>query len=98
LDENRQAKEGSKEEGASHLFLIRLWTDPSGDEVGSARWHGKVQHVTRGGSYLFDNWLALVGFLRETVPTMGDAEPQQIPQLKIKAETTGEAGESSVRE
>ncbi len=67
----------------SHLFLVRLWLNLAGADVGigpgsasserqdetvSGAWHGTVQHVLTGKSASFDDRTALADILLELMP------------------------------
>ncbi len=63
------AKPG-QEPDTSELFLLRLWTDGTGedgapDAAGSleSRLHGKVMHVLSGQGSNFNDWSTLLGLL-----------------------------------
>lgn len=45
----------------SHLFTIRLWTEPLGD--GQIERRGRVHHVLSGERRSFRDWAALVSYL-----------------------------------
>ena len=51
---------------ASHLFLVRLWTE--NNNQGDAVWCGKVQHVTRGKANRFRDWPTLIDLLVRMLP------------------------------
>lgn len=55
----------------SHLFTVRLWTEPLGD--GRFEWRGWVQHVLSGRRRSFRDWPALVSYLEEKLQEL-DAE------------------------
>jgi hypothetical protein len=45
----------------SHLFTVRLWTEPLGED--RFEWRGRVQHVLSGRRLSFRDWPALVRYL-----------------------------------
>ena len=51
---------------ASHLFLVRLWTESNNE--GDAVWCGKVQHVTKGRANQFRDWPALIDHFIAMLP------------------------------
>jgi len=57
----------------SHLFLVRLWSDPAGVE--SPAWQGKVQHLVSGEAHAFADWPTLVALLQTMLPTAGAPDP-----------------------
>lgn len=52
---------------ASHLFLVRLWTESNNE--GDAVWCGKVQHITRGRANQFRDWPALIDHFTTMLPS-----------------------------
>lgn len=52
----------------SHLYLVRVWSDPVGEKQEEARWHGKVQHIITGKSGYFSDWPALINLLTGQPP------------------------------
>lgn len=49
----------------SHLFLVRVWADPSDAPTGDpAPWQGKVQHVISGESHNFPDWSTLADLIQ----------------------------------
>ena len=55
----------------SHLFTVRLWTEPLGD--GRFERRGRVQHVLSGERRSFRDWPALVRYLESKLQEL-DAE------------------------
>jgi hypothetical protein len=51
----------STAQAPSHLFLLRLW--PQGSGEGRAEWCGKVQHIMTGESHRFLGWPMMVELL-----------------------------------
>jgi hypothetical protein len=60
----------SKQNQHSHLFLVRLWSEETGDHNG---WRGRVNHVLSGEARSFHDLPALIDLLLE----MADTEPTQ---------------------
>lgn len=55
----------------SHLFTVRLWTEPLGDD--RFEWRGRVQHVLSGRRLVFRDWPALERYLERLLQEL-DAE------------------------
>ena len=47
----------------SYLFTLRFWQTDSGN--GETQWRGKVQYVVSGETRYFQDWPALILYLRE---------------------------------
>jgi hypothetical protein len=56
----------------SHLFTVRLWTEPLGD--GRFERRGRVQHVLSGERRYFRDWPALVGYLERKLQELNTEE------------------------
>jgi hypothetical protein len=54
----------------SHLFTVRLWTEPLGD--GRLERRGQVQHLLSGERYAFRDWTTLLNFLEEMVQRLDE--------------------------
>jgi hypothetical protein len=63
----------NKPDPPSQVFLVRLWIEAQGD--GPAAWRGKVQHLTSGEAYRFDDWMDLVALLQDMLPDPIDRSP-----------------------
>ena len=57
---------------STHLFLLRLWLEEfphaasendSLHNEEALRWHGKVQHLTRGEARAFTGWDMMIGHI-----------------------------------
>ncbi len=55
----------------SHLFTLRLWTEPLGE--GQVARRGRVQYVLSGERRFFRNWSTLVEYLEAKLAEL-DAE------------------------
>jgi hypothetical protein len=56
----------TKQDQHSHLFLIRFWSEETGDQSG---WRGRVNHVLSGETRPFHDWPALIDLLLEMAET-----------------------------
>ncbi len=63
----------NKPDPPSQVFLLRLWSEAQGDE--QAAWRGKVQHLTSGEAYRFDDWADLVAWLQDMLSDPTDRSP-----------------------
>jgi hypothetical protein len=59
-----------RQDGHSHLFLVRFWSGGARDGAGS-EWSGRVQHVLSGEACAFDDWPALVSRMLEMAAADG---------------------------
>ena len=52
----------NKQDGKSHLFLVRLRSDEIGEclQPENRRWTGRVQRIVTGETYEFRGWAELV--------------------------------------
>jgi hypothetical protein len=57
----------------SHLFTVRLWSEPVGD--GQYEWRGRVQHVLSGEWRYFREWPALERYVMEKLQELDAQEP-----------------------
>jgi hypothetical protein len=56
----------------SHLFTVRLWTEPLGD--GQVERRGQVQHVLSGERHSFRDWASLMAFLEDKLQRLEQDE------------------------
>ncbi len=56
----------SRQDGHSHLFMVRLWSEAVEDHKG---WRGRVQHVLSGETHPFRDWSTLVSLFLEMAET-----------------------------
>jgi hypothetical protein len=57
----------------SHLFTLRLWTEPLGD--GQVERRGQVQYVLSGERRSFRDWSTLVEYLEAKLAELDTEEP-----------------------
>jgi hypothetical protein len=63
---------------SSHLFLVRIWTQP--DLHGLPSWRGKLQHIPSGEAHSFEDWTSLVVFLLLLSGGAGSGAVEPMPQ------------------
>jgi hypothetical protein len=61
----------SKQDGRSHLFLVRFWSDGEQEARDQKDWRGRVQHIVSGEARTFDDWPTLIDLLLEMAETDG---------------------------
>jgi hypothetical protein len=61
----------SKQDGHSHIFLIRFWSEEVGKPDERKELCGRVQHVISGEARTFHAWPALIDLLLEMAETEG---------------------------
>ena len=74
-----------KQDQHSHLFLVRLWSEETGDHSG---WRGRVNHVLSGEVRAFHDWPTLIDLLLEMADTERTQE-KRAREREIDAEAQG---------
>ena len=64
-NDNDAQSQPVRQHSLSHLFLVRVWTEPSSQEEPDVTWTGKIQHVKSGEAHTFHDWQTLVALLAE---------------------------------
>ena len=75
------------------LFLLRVWTRPSGDGGDGTEWRGKVQRVVDGEAHQFDGWQALVETLLSMLPERSGASGGTLPTRQQETDEHTERSE-----
>lgn len=50
----------------THVFVVRMWEEPRGIEIGPAVWRGSAERVTDQKEIYFDRFSVLTSFLVES--------------------------------
>ena len=59
------------QEPDTQSFVVKIWLEETVEEVGRARWRGRVTHVTSGERRYFENLSGIAAFIKPYLERWG---------------------------
>jgi hypothetical protein len=58
-------------ESTLHSFIVKLWLEDAGDEVGTVIWHGHITHVPSGERRYLRDLDSILSFVKSYISVNG---------------------------